>query len=96
MAQQKPTLRIAWLSGGLALLVALFIAGVSIPNTGKLVVDRSIHPIRTYFEPQPVLVCEILAVTFIPALCIFLFSKRWIVVEYVGWLILAFLLWGLA
>jgi hypothetical protein len=96
LAREKPVLRVAWLSGGLAILAAFLILAVNYPNISNwAVTDRSTLPPRTYLEPKPLYLLEIMAMTFIPALSIFLFGKRWIVVEYVGWLILAFLLWGM-
>jgi hypothetical protein len=93
MAQEKPVLRAAWLSGGLALLAAFLILAVSYPNISNwVVVDRSTHPPRTYLEPKPLYLLEIMAMTFIPALSIFLFGKRWPIIEILGWLVLGFLL----
>lgn len=84
MAPEKQPLRAAWLSGGLAILFACFISMVSIPNIDQITIDNPNHPTRSYIEPHPVAVCAVLAMTFIPALCIFLFAKRWIAVEYIG------------
>ena len=95
ITQEKPPLRAARLSGGLALLAAFFIVAVALPNTDKITVDRSTYPPRTYMEPQPFWVCYTLAITFIPALCIFLFGKRWPIVEVIGWIVLGTLLTGM-
>ena len=92
MTQEKPPFPVAWVSGGLAFLVAFFIVAVTLPNTDRAMIDKSVSPARLYMQPQPFLVCGILALTFIPALCIFLFAKRWFVVELIGWLILGSLL----
>jgi hypothetical protein len=93
VANEKPPFRVAWLSGGVALLVAFLILAVTAPNLNKAAVDTTIYPPRSYIEPQPVALCCIMAVTFIPALAIFLFGKRWWQVETLGWLVLALLLW---
>jgi hypothetical protein len=92
MAEQKPTLRVVWLSGGLAILVTFFLLAIELPNNDRAVIDNSSVPPRLYLQPQPILLCELMAVFFIPALSIFLFGKRWFIVEILGWLILGFLL----
>ena len=83
-------MRAAWLSGGLAILAAFFIVAVVFPDT-NVDVDISKYP---SLRPHPVYLCVIIVSAFIPALAIFLFGKRWFVVESVGWMILTFLLIG--
>jgi hypothetical protein len=83
---------IPWLSGGLATLVALLIVAVALPNTDRAVVDHSVNPPRFYIQPQPWVVCYIIALTFIPVLCIFTLGRRWTFFQWFGWAILAFLL----
>jgi hypothetical protein len=95
MAQEKKPMRAAWFSGGAAILVAFFIVGVTFPNTDRAISDTSVFPPRIYLQPQPFLACGIMAAAFVPALAIFLFGKRWFMVEAVGWIILAFLLCSL-
>jgi hypothetical protein len=88
---EKSRRPIPWLSGSLAMLVALVIVGVAYPNIGRFVVDRSTSPPRTYLEPQPMLLLGILCATFAPVLCIFILGRRWWWAEMLGWLVLAFL-----
>ena len=89
---EKSRRPIPWLSGGLASFVALLIVAVVLPNTDKAVVDHSFSPPRVYIEPQPMHVCTILAAAFIPVLCIFILGRRWIVFDWLGWIVLAMLL----
>ena len=89
---EKPRRPIPWLSGSLATLVALFIVGAILPNTGRVVVDHAFSPPRIYVQPQPWAVCGILALTFLPVLCIFILGRRWIFFDWLGWIVLAFLL----
>lgn len=89
---EKTCKSIPWLSGGLATLAAFFIAAVEIPNTQKLVVDHSVYPLGTHFEPQPAVVLQILLAAFLPVLCIFTLGRRWIFFDWVAWIFLAMLL----
>jgi len=83
---------IPWFSGGLATLVALLIAAVVLPNTPRAVVDKSVSPPGVRIEQQPLLVCGILAATFLPVLCIFTLGRRWILFDWLGWIVLVLLL----
>jgi hypothetical protein len=85
---------VPWLSGGLATLVALLIVAVTLPNTGKIIVDNTVSPARIHVDRQPWAVCSILALTFLPVLCIFILGRRWIVFDWLGWIVLALLLAG--
>jgi hypothetical protein len=89
---EKTRSPIPWLSGSLATLVALFIVAATLPNTGRVVFDRAFSPPRIYVQPQPWVVCYILALTFIPVLCIFILGRRWISFQWFGWAVLAFVL----
>jgi hypothetical protein len=89
---EKPHKPIPWLSGSVATFAALFIVAVVLPNTDKVVTDHSIYPPRIYIEPQPITVCLILAVAFIPVICIFILGRRWGFFGWLGWIVLAFLL----
>jgi hypothetical protein len=83
---------IPWLSGSLATLVALLIIAATLPNTDRAVIDHSFDPPHVYTQPQPWVVCYILALTLIPVFCIFILSRRWRFVEWLGWGLLAFLI----
>lgn len=92
--KEKKSRPIPWFSGLLATSVALLIVGVTLPNTKRVVLDGAFQPPRIYVEPQPWLVCEILAFTLLPVLCIFILGRRWIVFDWLGWGILTFFLIG--
>jgi hypothetical protein len=80
---------VPWLSGSFATLVALFIVAATLPNTDRAIVDHASNPPRIYVQSQPWIVCYILAITFVPVLCILILSRRWIFFEWFGWIILA-------
>ena len=86
---QKP---IPWLSGCIATFIALLIVAVMLPNTDRVVIDQTVSPPQAYIQPQPWVVCAILALTFLPVLCIFILGKRWILFDWASWAVLAFLL----
>src|SRR5690242_5619191 len=77
---------IPWLSGGLALLIGLIIFAIQYPNLHSI--DPSSSPPYTYVRPRPDLVLELALVTFIPSLIIVTFGRRWIIFEYLAWIIL--------
>ena len=83
---------IPWLRGSLATFVALLIVAAILPNTDRAVVDHSFNPPHVYLQPQPWVVCYILALTFIPVVCIFILSRRWRFFEWLGWGLLALLI----
>ena len=83
---------VPWLSGGLATLAALLIVIIHMPNTDRVAVDQTVSPHRTYMEPHPYAVLNLLLLTFIPVLCIFILGRRWIFFDWLGWIVLAFLL----
>jgi hypothetical protein len=89
---EKNRRHIPWLSGSLATVVALVIVAATLTNTDRAVIDQAFSPARIYIQPQPWVVCFILALTFIPVLCIFILGRRWIFFEWFGWIILACLL----
>ena len=89
---EKTDKPIPWLSGILATLVALVIVAATLPNTDRVVVDHTSNPPRIYIQPKPLEVCYILAMTFVPVLCIFILGRRWIIFEWLGWGVLACLL----
>ena len=86
---EKTRRPIPWLSGCLATFVALLITAVTLPNTGRVIVDHAFDPPRVFVQPQPMVVCYILAMTFIPVICIFILSPRWRFFEWFGWGVLA-------
>jgi hypothetical protein len=86
---EKTRRLIPWLSGSLATLVALFIVAATLPNTGRVIIDRAFSPPSIYIQPQPWVVCYILALTFVPVLCIFILGRRWVFFQWFGWIILA-------
>jgi hypothetical protein len=92
MNTKKPLKPIPWFSGSLATLAALLIVGVELPNIPRGVIDNTVSPPRVYIEEQPGLLCVILAVAFVPVLCIFILGRRWIFFNWFGWIVLAFLL----
>jgi len=89
---EKTRRPIPWLSGSLATLVALLIVAAILPNCDRAAVDHTFNPPRIYIQPQPLVVCFYLALTFIPVLCIFILGRRWIFFQWFGWAVLAFLL----
>jgi hypothetical protein len=86
---EKTRRPIPWVSGSLATVVALFIVAATLPNTSRVVVDRTFSPVHNHIQAQPWVVCYILALTFVPVLCIFILSRRWVFFEWFGWIILA-------
>jgi hypothetical protein len=80
---------IPWVSGSVATVVALFIVAATLPNTDRVVTDRTFSPAHIYLQPQPWVVCYILALIFVPVSCIFILSRRWVFFEWFGWIILA-------
>lgn len=91
---EKTARPIPWFSGGLAALVALLILAITLPNTGKVVVDHSVSPPRVYTQPLPVVVWPLLSLTVLSVLCIVIPGRRWIFFDWLGWFILAVLLVG--
>jgi hypothetical protein len=89
---EKTRRPIPWLSGSLATVVALLIVASTLPNTDRAAADHTFNPPRIYIQPQPWVVCYILALTFIPVFCIFILSRRWKLFEWLGWSVLAYLL----
>lgn len=85
---QKP---IPWFSGGLATLVAFFVVAVTLPNTPRAVIDHTVNRPRGHIQPDPSAVCFILVIAFAPVLCIFILGRRWIIFDWLGWFVLAFL-----
>jgi hypothetical protein len=91
---EKTRRPVPWLSGGLAVLAALFIMAVMFPNTGKVVVDHSVSPPESRIEAQPALVCQIAVVALLPAVCIFTLGRRWILFDWLAWIFHAMMLAG--
>jgi hypothetical protein len=83
---------IPWLSGSLATLVALVVIEANLPNTDRAIVDHTFNPPHVYVQPQPWVVCYILALALAPVFCIFILSRRWEFFEWLGWGLLAFLI----
>ena len=67
---------IPWLSGGLAVLIGLLFVAVAVPC----------------YAPHPVPYARLLAIGFVPALCIFTLGRRWIVFDWLAWIFLSVLL----
>lgn len=92
MKSERP---VPWISGGLATLVALLIIAAELPNTDEIV--PYVHPRgaqKFYIQPHPEIVCSVLAWTLIPVLFVFL-GRRWIVFEWLGWIVLIVFLAGM-
>jgi hypothetical protein len=86
---------IPWLRGSFALLLGLFVVAVALPNAGKVVIDHTTSPPTPRVEGLVTMSFIIVALGVLPAACIFFLGRRWIFAEVIGWLLLAYLVFGI-
>lgn len=85
---------IPWLRGSLALLLALFVIAVALPNSGRVVIDRTTLPQTAHIEGRVSESVIIVVLALSPVVCIVFLGRRWRVAEGVGWIILSLLVVG--
>jgi len=82
---------IPWRRGCLAMILALFVMVVALPNAGKVVVDHTTTPPTLHVEGFFTQGAVIVALALFPVLCILFIGRRWLFAEVAGWLVLLLL-----
>ena len=81
--------------GAIAVLLALFVIAVGIPNAGHFMVNPAVSP-QTVFESSFRDRLNIFVLPVIALICIFAGMFRRPMLEYVGWgLLIVFVVWSL-
>jgi hypothetical protein len=86
---------IPWIRGSFALFLALLVMAVAIPNTGKIIIDRTTSPPTTHIEGRFMQSAIIVVIALLPVVCISFLDRRWIAAEVLGWLMLCYLVIGM-
>jgi hypothetical protein len=82
-----------WLRGSAAVLMALLVVAIALPNAGRVVIDHS-APQGGHIEGRVRDSIVIIGITLLPLACILFIGRRWWVVEAVGWTLLLLLFVG--
>jgi hypothetical protein len=82
-----------WLRGSAALLVALLVIAIGLPNAGRVVVDPA-TPQTAHIEGRVRDSLIIIAMAVLPLFFILFLGRRWWFLEAIGWFLLVFLFVG--
>jgi len=71
-----------------ALLLSFLFLFILIPNTGRIVVDRSTTPETYTITERPQQIAMLVALLLVPLACIYFGAGRFRFVEFIGWALL--------
>jgi hypothetical protein len=71
-----------------ALILSFFFLGILIPNTGRIVVDRSTVPPTYTITGRSQQIAMLVGMLIAPLACIYFGARRSRLLEYVGWCLL--------
>ena len=86
MKKSKP--RIGWGRVAGALVFSLLFLSILIPNTGRIVVDRSTTPPTYTITERPQQIAMLVAMLLVPLVCIYFGARRFPFLEFIGWALL--------
>ena len=88
---EKTKHKIGWWRASFAAVLSFLFLAILIPNTGRIVVDRSTTPPTLTIADRPQQIAMLVGVLLIPLACIVVGARRRHAVEFVGWIVLVVL-----
>ena len=82
-----------WLRGGAAILVALLVVAIGLPNAGRVVIDPA-SPQTAHVEGRVRDSLIIIGMAVLPLVGILFLGRRWWFIEAIGWVLLLLLFVG--